>query len=105
MVSKKTWSKVLITQPLTMFLANFKPTNFSVLPCRDDPPAAPAGGKFWYNIKAVKYECAHGMNFEGQAYHEYSNCTPTKVWSPAELPDCVRKYEVHLKISKVLVGL
>ena len=73
---------------------------FLVLPCREEPPAAPPGGKSWYNIKAVKYECAHGMNFEGEAYHEYSNCTPTKVWSPAELPDCVRKYLFVCQVSK-----
>ncbi len=76
----------------------FSAFSFPVLPCETAPPDAPAGGTSWYNLKATKYKCPNGYNFDGHHYFTYSNCTPAKYWLPRQVPKCVREYIQSVKL-------
>ena len=70
----------------------------SVLPCADRPPPIEEGGWLWYDKEFSKYKCPNGKMFEnGNFPFWYSNCTVEKVWDPAVVEECIRKYKYSLE--------
>ena len=68
-----------------------------MLPCPKFPAEKPLGGWFWYDMENSRYKCPNGFMFADGSYpYWYSNCTPAKIWDPAEVEDCIRKTLIHL---------
>ena len=68
-----------------------------VLPCPEQPPPISEGGWLWYDKEFSKYKCPNGKMFKnGNFPYWYSNCTVEKVWDPADVEECIRKYIDYL---------
>ncbi len=63
------------------------------LPCPEQPPAKPEGGWFWYGVEQSRFKCTNGYQFApGEYPYWYTSCTPSKVWDPPTMEECVRKF-------------